>query len=105
MRDWMRDHEKFIAFMALLVCLMLVVIMLRLWPLPDNTANSGVLQILNLIVGALIGGFGAAVQTLLKATVTVDNKPNEPVPTAPAEPVPVATSVAPSNEELPDYAS
>jgi ABC-type uncharacterized transport system permease subunit len=82
----LREHEKFIAFLALLISLMIMAVMLRLWPLADNNQNSAVLQILNLIVGGLLGGFGAAVQALLKAstdTVKVANAPSDPVPVAP----------------------
>jgi hypothetical protein len=78
----MLNHEKFIAFMLLGMALMALAFMLYLRPLPDSTANSGVLQILNMIIGALISAFGAAVQALfrIKDTVTVDNSPAEPVP-------------------------
>jgi guanyl-specific ribonuclease Sa len=89
--------------------LMALAIMLYLRPLQDSTANSGVLQILNMIVGALIGAFGAATQQLLKAsgdTVTVSNDPTEPVPvtttqpTAPVAPV-LATGELPPEDKLP----
>lgn len=91
----LKDHEKFVAFMALLVSLMVIVIVLRFWPVENNSVST---QILNLIVGGLLGGFGAAVNALLKAsadTVKVDNKPSEPIPTAPQ---------ATTAEEVPDYA-
>lgn len=79
-----KDHEKFAAFLTLLISLMILATMLYIKPIPDSSSNSGVLQILNMIVGALIGGFGAAVQGLVKAgvdTVKVDNPPSEPIPT------------------------
>jgi hypothetical protein len=86
----MKDHEKFFAFVLLGLALTGFGVMIYLLPLADSNTNSGVLQILNMIIGALIGAFGAAVQSLLKAspdTVTVDNKKNNPIPTSdtPAE--------------------
>lgn len=95
----MKEHEKFIAFCMMGGALMLIVLMLRVWPL---SPNSPTLQILNLIVGAFIGGFGASVQKLLQAdTVKVSNAPDEPVPT---QPVTDADAQPVSDEELPPYA-
>lgn len=98
----LKEHEKFIAFVLLGLALMTLACMLYLRPLPDSTANSGVLQILNMIIGAFIGGFGAAVQKLFdaKTSVKVDNAPNEPIPTAD---VPPPAPAAPQ-EEVPEYA-
>lgn len=99
----MKEHEKFYAFCLLGLALFGLAVMLYFRPLADSTANSGVLQILNMIIGAFIGAFGSATAALFRsntpATVTVDNKPSEPIPTAdvPAQPE------APA-EELPDYA-
>jgi hypothetical protein len=82
----LKDHEKFIAFVLLGAALMTLAVMMYIKPLPDSTANSGVLQILNMIIGAFIGAFGAAAGKLFDTkTVTVDNPPNQPVPVAPAE--------------------
>lgn len=79
----MGNREKFFAFVLLGFALMGLAVMLYLRPLPDSTANSGVLQILNMIIGALIGAFGAAVQALfrVKDVVTIDNPPENPVNT------------------------
>lgn len=97
----MKEHEKFYAWIMLILALLALATMLYLRPIPDSTANSGVLQILNMIIGALIGAFGSATAALFRsntpATVTVDNSPAEPIPTAPVEPTP-------PTEELPDYA-
>lgn len=81
----LKDHEKFFAFILLGGALLSLAIMLYAKPIPDSTTNSGVLQILNMIIGALIGGFGSAVQALFRASdkVTVDNPPSNPVPTEP----------------------
>jgi hypothetical protein len=101
----LKDHEKFIAFCLLGGALTAFGVLIYLHPLRDSSANSGVLQILNMIIGALIGGFGAAVSQLLKAStdsVTVANKPSEPIPTT-ESPAPLAAE-EPSVEELPDYA-
>ena len=89
----MKDHEKFFAFVLLGTALMTMAFMLYLRPLADSTANSGVLQILNMIIGALISGFGSATQALFRsntpATVTVDNPPEAPVNVSePAIPAP-----------------
>ena len=85
-----KEHEKFFAFMLLGIALFALAVMLYIKPLPDTGTNSGVLQILNMIIGAFIGAFGAAAGTLFNAKVTVDNKPSEPIPTtATAEPAPV----------------
>lgn len=100
----LQDHEKFIAFVLLGAALTGFGMLIYLHPLVDSSANSGVLQILNMIIGALIGGFGAAVSQLLKAssdTVKIDNKPSEPVPTSD---VPTAEPATATTEELPDYA-
>lgn len=95
----LKEHEKFIAFVLLGCALMTLAVLLYIRPLQDSTANSGVLQILNMIIGAFIGAFGAAAGTLFNAKVTVDNPPTDPIPTtATPAPAPVAT------EELPDYA-
>ena len=111
----MKDHEKFIAFVLLGLALTTFGMLIYLHPLIDSNANSGVLQILNMIIGALITGFGAAVQQLLKAStdsVTVTNPPEKPVNVSePGGAAAVDTAVPetpaavePSNEELPDYA-
>jgi hypothetical protein len=80
----MKDHEKFMAFTMLGFALVALAVMLYLRPIPDSSANSGVLQILNMIIGALIGAFGAANNALFRTkdmdTVTVDNPPDKPVP-------------------------
>lgn len=80
----MKDHEKFIAFILLGLALMVLASMLYLRPLADSTANSGVLQILNMIIGALISAFGAATQALFrtKDTVQIAQPPENPVPVA-----------------------
>lgn len=88
----LKDHEKFWAFILLGAALTGFGILIYLHPLADSNTNSGVLQILNMIIGALIGAFGAAVSTLLKSNndkVTIDNPPSQPVPTAetPKEPI------------------
>jgi hypothetical protein len=83
-----RDHEKFIAFVLLGGALFALAVMIYLHPIPDSSANSGVLQILNMIIGAMIGGFGAAVNALFRSNtdkVTVDNSPANPVPVEPSE--------------------
>lgn len=98
----LKEHEKFIAFVLLGAALMTLAVLLYVKPLPDSTANSGVLQILNMIIGAFIGAFGAAAGTLFNAKVTVDNSPSQPIPVADAEP-PVAPA-APLDEEVPEYA-
>lgn len=81
----MKDHEKFVAFALLGAALLTMAIMLYLRPIPDSTSNSGVLQILNMIIGALISGFGSAVQALFRAAdqTKITNSPSEPVPVAP----------------------
>lgn len=61
-----RDHEKFFAFVLIGAALLFLAVMLYKYPLVDSTANSGVLQILNMIIGALISAFGAASQALFR---------------------------------------
>lgn len=82
----MGNREKFFAFVLLGFALMGLAVMLYVRPIPDSSANSGVLQILNMIIGAFIGAFGAATQALfrVKDSVTVDNPPDKPIPTAEA---------------------
>jgi hypothetical protein len=85
MSDTLHKHEKFLAFVLLGTALMVLAVLLYIHPLSDSQANSGVLQILNMIIGAFIGAFGAAAQKLFdaKPTVTVDNSPENPVPVEP----------------------
>lgn len=97
-----KDHEKFVAFLLLGAALMTLACMLYLKPLPATNNNAGVLQILNMIIGAFIGAFGASASKLFDAKVTVDNPPSDPVPTQPVD-EPVAPEA--SKEELPSYAS
>lgn len=88
----LKEYEKLLAFVLLGGALVGLAVMIYSFPLVDSTANSGVLQILNMIVGALIGGFGAAANALfrIKDSVTIANAPDEPVPVEetpkPAEP-------------------
>jgi hypothetical protein len=79
----LKDNQKFIAFTMLATGLMVLAVLIYLHPLSDSTANSGVLQILNMIIGAFIGAFGAAANSLFRTAdkVTVDNAPSDPVPT------------------------
>jgi ABC-type xylose transport system permease subunit len=71
----LQDHEKFFAFVLLGGALVALATLIYLHPLQDSTANSGVLQILNMIVGALIGGFGGAVNALFRTKdVTSEDK-------------------------------
>lgn len=77
----LKDHEKFIAFLLLGLALMTLAILLYVRPLPASASNNGVLQILNMIIGAFIGAFGAATSKLFDTkNVTVDNPPDKPVP-------------------------
>jgi hypothetical protein len=79
--------EKFVAFVLLGFALMALAVMLYIRPIPASASNNGVLQILNMIIGAFIGAFGAAAQKLFDAKpdkVTVDNPPSQPVPVEPA---------------------
>lgn len=99
-----KDHEKFLVFMTLTVILSAFGFMIYLRPLADSNTNSGVLQMLNMIIGALIGAFGAAVAQLLKAStdkVTVDNTTENPVNTT-EQPAPTtpATGELPEAEKL-----
>lgn len=83
MFNYLAEHERFVAFVLLGFGLMALAVMMYLHPLPDSLANSGVLQILNMIIGAFIGAFGAAAGKLFdaKTSVTVDNPPSKPIPT------------------------
>lgn len=96
-----KEHEKFIAFVLLATALMALAVMIYVKPLPDSTANSGVLQILNMIIGAFIGAFGGAANKLFDAkvpnSVTIDNSPSTPVPVAE---VPDTTGELPENEKI-----
>lgn len=82
----LKEHEKFLAFLLLGFALTVFAVMLYVRPLPANAANNGVLQILNMIIGAFIGAFGASASKLFdaKTNVTVDNPPNQPIPTTDA---------------------
>jgi hypothetical protein len=95
----LKDHEKFIAFVLLGLALMTMAIMLYIKPIADSNTNSGVLQILNMIIGAIISAFGGAANALFRTSdqVKVTNTAAEPVPTDP-------TATDTPKEELPDYA-
>jgi Ca2+/Na+ antiporter len=83
-----QQNQKFIAFILMGLALMTLAVLLYVRPIPDSSANSGVLQILNMIIGAFIGAFGSSVNALFRSStdsVKVTNKPNEPVPTEPGE--------------------
>lgn len=82
----LKDSQKFLAFVMLGGALLALAVIMYIRPLADSTANSGVLQILNMIIGAFIGAFGAAANSLFRTAdkVTVDNPPSDPVPTAEA---------------------
>jgi hypothetical protein len=94
----LKEHEKFVAFVLLGCALMTLAVLLYIRPLPDSSANSGVLQILNMIIGAFIGAFGAAAGKLFDAKVQISNPPSEPIPVVPQP------AAAEPSEELPDYA-
>lgn len=71
----MEKHEKFISFILLGAALLAMAFMIYLKPLVDTTANSGVLQILNMIIGAFIGAFGASANALFRAADQPKDKP------------------------------
>lgn len=99
-----KEVEKFVAFCLLGAGLMSLAVLIYVRPLPDSTANSGVLQILNMIIGAFIGAFGAAAGKLfdakVPATVTVDNSKSDPVNTAPVAEPEAAEGELPDAEKL-----
>ncbi len=99
-----KEHEKFAAFVLLGVALMTLAVLLYVRPLPDSSANSGVLQILNMIIGAFIGAFGAAAGKLFDAKVTVDNPPTDPIPVATPRHLTGDATSKPPEDELPEYA-
>jgi hypothetical protein len=80
----MKEHEKFFAFVLLGAALMTMAVILYIRPIPDSSANSGVLQILNMIIGALISGFGACTNALFRTSdsTKITNTASEPVPTS-----------------------
>lgn len=82
-----KNNEKFISFVLLGFALMALAVLLYARPIPDSANNSGVLQILNMIIGAFIGAFGAAANALFRTSdsVKVANPPTDPVPTTPVE--------------------
>lgn len=69
-----RNYEKFSAFALIGGGLFGLAVMIYRFPLPDSTANSGVLQILNMIIGALISAFGAAAQALFRTGSTAERE-------------------------------
>jgi len=79
----LKEHEKFIAFCLLGFSLVGLAVLIYLHPLADSAQNAGTLQIINMIVGALIGAFGGAASKFFdtKTNVTVDNTKSNPVPT------------------------
>lgn len=101
----LKEHEKFIAFVLLGAALMALAVMIYMHPLPDSSANSGVLQILNMIIGSMIGAFGAAAGALLKSstdTVKVEQPQGDPIPTQ--EQGGGTSKPEASDTEVPDYA-
>lgn len=81
----LKEHEKFVAFCLLGASLVGLAMMAYLHPFDrTDTASIGML---NSIIGALTLAFGGAANALFRVSdkVTVDNLPNEPVPTKSAE--------------------
>ena len=103
---YLKEHEKFLAFMALGLSLVILAFMLYVRPLQDSTGNSGVLQILNLIIGGLLSAFGSATNALFRINdkVTIDNPPSKPVPVDENAAKIANAAVPQAAEELPDYA-
>lgn len=110
---FLKDHEKFIAFVLLGSALVTVALTVYLRPLPDSVSNGASLAILNTIVGALTLAFGGSANSLFKisgsekaeiaqATATAMQPVQAEIVNQPSDPVPT-TSAAPA-EELPDYA-
>jgi hypothetical protein len=103
--EMLKRHEKFIAFLLIGAALMTLAIMIYVKPTPENSVA---VQMLNMIIGAFIGAFGAATQVLLKVNtpgdnkVTVDNAETDPVPTttAPDKSAPAALGELPESEKL-----
>jgi Ca2+/Na+ antiporter len=67
----LEKNQKFIAFVLMGLALMTLAVLLYVRPIPDSSANSGVLQILNMIIGAFIGAFGSSVNALFRTTDSV----------------------------------
>lgn len=98
MRWIMKEHEKLAAFMLLGFAVMLLAVLAIFYPVPDG---SGSQRIVDAAMGGLLLALGGASNALFRIrdneNVTIDNKPNNPVPTTDLQPA------APA-EELPDYA-
>lgn len=96
----LREHEKFWAFMALLIAIILVVGGAQIWPPEKDT----VARILDAAVGGLMLALGAATNALFRsntpapsAEVPLHPETHEPTltPTSPAPPP--AADAAPSS--------
>jgi hypothetical protein len=111
----LKEHEKFVAFVLLGCALMTLAILLYIRPLSDTTANGGVLQILNSIIGAMTLAFGGATQALFKisdsdrkaigeATATAMHNSDKPIKTIvendETKPVPT-TEEKPAGDDVP----
>jgi hypothetical protein len=100
--EMLKKHEKFIAFLLIGAALMTLAIMIYVKPTPENSVA---VQMLNMIIGAFIGAFGAATQVLLKVNTPGDNKvivgneADQPVPTTDNS-APAALGELPESEKL-----
>lgn len=83
----MKSNEKFFAFVLLGAALVGMAVMVYLHPLNDTTANSGSIQIINTITGALTLAFGGAANALFR--VREQGEPPIPVTAPPGQPLPV----------------
>lgn len=103
----LKEHEKLIAFVAILLAVMSLAYLNYAHPVPDKSDSSA---LMSQIVGGLMLALGAAGQSLFRIrdggeTVTVDNKASNPVPTEPQPPAAPVTNLLDASEEgLPDYA-
>lgn len=100
----LKDHEKFLAFIALLLSILGLVFLASTFDrgLSNDIVVQGKLRIIDSSIAGLLTIAGMCAQALFKIgtgeTVHIGNKKDDPVPT---EPVPAPETV---DEELPDYA-
>lgn len=94
----LKEHEKFWAFMALLITIAILVLAAQVWPPEKDT----VARIIDAAVGGLMLALGVAANALFRSNtpapsteVPLDPATNQPTLT-PAEPAPLADA-APSS--------
>ena len=93
----MKEHEKFWAFMALIISVMAIAMLAYFRPIEDG---SGSQRILDASLGGLLLALGGAANALFRIRESAENEVK--VTNTPSEPVPTEPKAANADGELPE---